>query len=833
MKKHIHSMKFKTIIASLALIPAAAIAGCEGEKATIPSPDEYIAGNSIWFDTPTSSQMSEPWKIHDFSGSPVNPDREWESRSLPIGNGSLGGSILGSVGRERVVINEKTLWTGGPGTGTEQYWAMNRKVNPATLDSIRQLLAKGDKATAGRMVSAEFRGTVDYDRHRFGTYTEMGELLVNTSIDESAVSDYRRVLNIDKSVALVSFTADSVKYARRYFCSYPDSVMVWRFQSEGGLQNLELSFVTPQTIDKVTAVDGNSLLYQGHLDNNGMQWAMRVEARVNGGGTVKTDADTRTLSVSGTDDVVFLIAGDTDYRMNFDPDPADPKAFVGGDPAVIVNKIIDTASCKSYDKLYADHLADYRSLYDRVKLAINPGEQRPAPLPTDRRLAAYRDSAADHGLEETYFNFGRYLLISSSRPGSMPANLQGIWHNNLDGPWRVDYHNNINVQMNYWPATSTNLLECFVPYIDYIRGLVKPGENTARDYWNARGWTAGISTNIFGFTAPLNSGDMTWNYNPSAGPWLASQIWEYYDYTRDTDWLRETGYPIIKSSADFASDLLYKNGDTYTAAPSYSPEHGQCDLGATYANAVTREILLDAIEAARILDTDQESVKEWQSLLDSIAPYRIGSHGQLQEWSDDIDDPNDLHRHTNHLFGLHPGRSINAMTDTLLANAARQTLRERGDAATGWSMGWKLNHWARLFDGDHAYTLFKNLLRQGTADNLWDVHPPFQIDGNFGGTAGIAELFMQSHTGTINLLPALPSDWADSQIEGLLARGNFEVSVYARGGNLDHALIKSVKGGPCKIAYRGLETSVDTKPGDIVKITADENAGTLTATIGH
>lgn len=822
-------MTFKTFSAAIALTAAAAAAGCAGQKAPMPTADDYIAGNSIWFDTPTSSQTSAPWTINDFSGAPTNPDREWESRSLPIGNGSLGGSILGSVARERVVINEKTLWMGGPGTGPERYWAMNRKVDPATLDSIRQLLEKGKNEEAGRMVSREFRGTVDYDRNVFGTYTEMGEILVATSIDESKVSDYRRVLNIDKSVALVSFTADSVRYARRYFCSYPDSVMVWRFQSDGGAQNLELTFATPQTVDKVTAEGSNSLLYQGHLDNNGMRWAMRVEAKVSGEGTVKADAEARTLTVSGADDVEFLIAGDTDYRMNLDPDPTDAKAFVGGDPAVTVNKIIDAASRKSYDRLYADHLDDYLGLYGRVRLAINPGQERPAPLPTDRRLVAYRDSAADHGLEETYFNFGRYLLISSSRPGTMPANLQGLWHNNIDGPWRVDYHNNINVQMNYWPATSTNLLECFEPYIDYIRGLVKPGEATARDYWNARGWTASISANIFGFTAPLNSGQMSWNYNPSAGPWLASQIWEYYDYTRDTDWLREVGYPIIKSSADFASDLLHKSGDTYTTAPSYSPEHGECDLGATYANAVTREILLDAIEAARTLDTDPQSVKEWQRLLDSIRPYQVGSHGQLQEWTDDIDDPNDRHRHTNHLFGLHPGRTINAMTDTVLADAARQTLRERGDAATGWSMGWKLNHWARLFDGDHAYTLFKNLLRQGTSDNLWDVHPPFQIDGNFGGTAGIAELFMQSHTGVINLLPALPSDWADSHIEGLLARGNFEVSVYAKDGNLDYALIRSVKGGPCEIAYRGLRATVDTKPGETIRVTADTAAGTLQA----
>lgn len=829
MKIITHKMSFNNLIITLSLLPAIAATGCASKHAPWPNPDEYTAGNSIWFDTPTSSEISSPWLINDFSSTPVNPDHEWESKSLPIGNGSFGGAILGSVSRERVVLNEKSLWTGGPASGVERYWNMNRTVSPATLDSIRQLLVEGKNAEAGRMTSIAFRGNVPYDRNCFGTFTEMGEALITTGINENDVHDYKRILNIDKSVALVSFKADSVDYARRYFCSYPDSVMVWKYQSEGGLQDLVFTFNTPQIIDTVTVVDGNSLLYQGHVENNGMKWALRVAAKAINGGSVEADAAKRTISVTGADDVEFLLAGDTDYRMNFSPDTSDPKAFVGTDPAVIVNKVIDAASRKSYEQLYADHLKDYSNLYNRVVLAINPDESRPSDLPTDKRLHAYRNDTIDHGLEETYYNFGRYLLISASRPGNMPANLQGLWHNNFDGPWRVDYHNNINVQMNYWPAASTNLLECFTPYIDYIRGLVKPGETTAKSYWGARGWTAGISTNVFGFTAPLDAGDMTWNYNPSAGPWLATQVWEYYDYTRDKDWLREVGYPIIKSSADFASDLLYKANGSYTAAPSYSPEHGQCDLGSTYANAVTREILMDAIEAAKILNKDAESVKEWQEKLDNIYPYQIGRYGQLQEWYEDIDDNQDKHRHTNHLFGLHPGRSIDAISDTTLANAARETLRERGDEATGWSMGWKLNHWARLFDGDHAYTLFKNLLKQGTADNMWDVHPPFQIDGNFGGTAGITEMFLQSHSGRINLLPALPSQWGNSHITGLLARGNFEVSVYAKDGRLYYAIIKSNKGGKCNLYYRGMETSVDTTPGMILRVTADESTHTLKA----
>ena len=813
--------------AELLTILALAATACSNAG---PDINDYATGNVIWFDTPTSSEVSQPWLINDFSATITNPDPEWERNSLPIGNGSFGGAVLGSVARERVVLNEKTLWMGGPATGTEEYWDMNRTVDPATLDTIRQLLVDGKNREAGRLTSERFRGNINYDRSRFGTFTVMGEALVNTGIDEAGITDYKRVLNLDKSLAVVTFADGPATYTRRYFCSYPDSVMVWNYESEGAMQNLTFEFVTPHKVTSITDDGAGSLLYQGVLENNGMRWALRVMARVNGNGTVTTDAEAGTISVADANNVDFLLAGDTDYVMNFDPDPKDAKAFVGADPALTVNAVIDAAAKKSFRQLYAAHYADYSELYDRVKLSINPDKHSNDTLTTPARLKAYREGAADPGLEETYFQFGRYLLISSSRPGTMPANLQGLWHNNFDGPWHMDYHNNINLQMNYWPASVTNLDECFVPFVDYVRGIIKPGERTADAYYGARGWTAAISTNVFGFTAPLNSEDMTWNYNPSAGPWLATQIWDYYDYTRDTDWLRNVGYDIIKGSANFASDLLYKVNGSYTAAPSYSPEHGDCDLGATYANAVTREVLLDAIEAARVLDVDADLAAEWQARLDSIYPYQIGQYGQLQEWYNDIDPYGDQHRHTNHLFGLHPGHTIDAVTDTVLANACKETLRQRGDEATGWSMGWKLNHWARLLDGDHAYTLYRNLLSHGTADNLWDMHPPFQIDGNFGGTAGVAELFLQSQNKRIHLLPALPSTWTDCAVTGLRARGNFEVDVYVKDGALDYAEITSLSGGPCHLLYRGHELDADTKPGEKLKVTADAATGELSAT---
>lgn len=761
------------------------------------------------------------WKTNDFSASAENPDPTWESQSLPIGNGSFGATIMGSVERERIVLNEKTLWMGGPGTGAQRYWDMNRKVSPAQLDSIRTLLKAGKSAEADRLTARLYGGTTPYDRTRFGTFTMMGEAYVATGIpDTAAITDYRRALDIDSAIVSVSFNAGGIRYVRRYFASYPDSVMVWSFTSHGGTQNLTFSFDTPQQPVRITSPAEGSLLYSGKLENNGMEWALRVEVRAIGGGTVHADAATGLITVTGATDVEFLLAGDTDYVMNFDPDFNDPKAYTGMDPVANVNSIIARASAMSYAELLGRHVADYRNLYARVTLDL--GGKGRGNIPTPKRLAAYREGTADPDLEQMFFQFGRYLLIASSRAGTMPANLQGLWNNNIDGPWRVDYHNNINLQMNYWPAMSTNLTECFTPFIDYVRSLTKSGAKTASDYYGARGWTAEVSTNIFGFTAPLASDNMSWNYNPTAGPWLVTQLWEYYDYTRDKEWLRKVGYPIIKGSADFVSDLLMEHNGTYTSAPSYSPEHGPCDLGATYANAVTREVLKEAITASEILGVDKENRKEWTEKLENMYPYQIGRFGQLQEWYEDIDPYGDHHRHTNHLFGLHPGSTIDPLTDTELADACRETLRQRGDAATGWSMGWKLNHWARLLDGDHAHTLLSNLLKNGTADNMWDLHPPFQIDGNFGGTAGIAELFLQSHTGKLHLLPALPGEWSNGSVSGLMARGNFEVDITYANGKLENAVIRSKGGNPCTVYYDGMELSFPTETGVSYRVTANK-----------
>ena len=787
---------------------------------------DYTRGLSIWFDTPNSLDGRAIWLRADGSG--MNPDREWENASLPIGNGSLGANILGSVAAERITLNEKTLWKGGPNTagGADYYWKVNKQ-SASVMEEIRQAFTDGDYEKAELLTRKNFNGLAHYEEgdetpFRFGSFTTMGEIYVETGLSEIGMSDYYRALSLDSAMAVVSFKKDNTRYMRKYFISYPDSVMAMKFTAnKTGKQNLVLRYCpNSEAKSSLRADDTDGLLYTGVLENNGMKFAIRIKA-ITKGGTTTVEQDR--LIVKDADEVVFLLTADTDYKMNFQPDFKDPKTYVGSDPEQTTRKTMEGAIRKGYDELYRAHEADYTSLFNRVKLQLNP-EVTARNLPTNLRLANYRKGQADYRLEELYYQYGRYLLIACSRPGNMPANLQGMWHNNLNGPWRVDYHNNINIQMNSWPACSTNLGECTQPLVDFIRSLVKPGAETAKAYFNARGWTASISANIFGFTSPLSSEDMSWNFNPMAGPWLATHIWEYYDYTRDKEFLKSTGYDLLKSSAQFTVDYLWHKPDgTYTAAPSTSPEHGPVDEGTTFVHAVVREILLNAIEASKVLGVDKKERKEWEYVLAHLAPYKIGRYGQLMEWSRDIDDPEDEHRHVNHLFGLHPGHTLSPVTTPELAQAARVVLEHRGDGATGWSMGWKLNQWARLQDGNHAYKLYGNLLKNGTLDNLWDTHAPFQIDGNFGGTAGITEMLLQSHMGFIQLLPALPDAWQDGSVSGICARGGFEVNLSWKDGKLAEAVVTSEKGVPCTVRYEDKTLSFKTKKGSSYRIIMDNN----------
>lgn len=795
--------------------------------------------HEVWFDQPTTLNGQQCWwkgqndktkKPVRAGDSAVNSDHEWEYRSLPLGNGSIGCNVMGSVATERYTLNEKTLWRGGPNTakGAEDYWNQNKQ-SAHVLKDIRQAFLDGDWDKAAQLTTRNFNSTVPYEatgepQFRFGSFTTMGELLLETDIHDKNIRNYRRALSIDSAYATVSFTdAEGTHYVRRTFVSYPANVMVVKLSANKlGSQTLNVRYTpNPVSEGKFTADGKDALCYTAHLDNNKMEYVVRIKAIAKGG--IVSYHDDGTLHIDHADEVTLLLTADTDYAPNYNPDFNDNRAYVGVEPAKTTAKWLKQAAKKGYKRLFANHYRDYAALFNRVEFTLD-GEA--SAKPTNERLADYRKGTKDAGLETLYYQYGRYLLIASSRPGNLPANLQGMWHNNVDGPWRVDYHNNINLQMNYWPALSTNLTECTEPLTDFIRLLEKPGERTAKAYWGARGWAAGISANIFGFTAPLEGTDMSWNYNPMAASWLATHLWDYYDYTRNEDFLRHTAYPLMKGCALFCEDFLWDKpgSNILTAAPSTSPEHGPIDEGTTFTHAVIREILLDCIDAANVLHTDADEVKRWEGILKKLAPYKIGRYGQLMEWSRDIDDPNDQHRHVNHLFGLHPGHTISPLTTPTLANAARVVLEHRGDGATGWSMGWKLNQWARLHDGNHSYILFGNLLKNGTADNLWDIHPPFQIDGNFGGTAGVTEMLLQSHAGCLDLLPSLPDAWAKGSIKGLRARGNFGVDLAWDGGKLTQARITANVGGMCHIRYGELKLSLHTEKGKTYNVSVKNGA---------
>ena len=803
---------------------------------------------AIWFDTPTTLLGRMPWyggrpELWEGNDRPViqgpwdeNENKEWETASLPIGNGSIGANILGSIEAERITFNEKSLWRGGPNNakGADYYWNVNKE-SAHLLPLIREAFEQGDEERAALLTRKNFNSEVSYEAadepaFRFGNFTTMGEFYVETGLSSVGMSHYRRSLSLDSALATISFVKDKVSYRRDYFISYPHQVLVMRFSAnQPGQQNLTLSYApNPESNGSMQAIGQASLCYEARLKSNQMAYTVRITA-LPSGGTLQNDG--QRLLIKGADEVVFLVTADTDYRMNFDPDFTDPTTYVGVNPSETTAQWMAEAKKQGYEGLLKAHLNDYQALFQRVKFELNPSANASTTAnkeaaasashqtiipdyPTPERLKRYRQGESDFYLEQLYYQYGRYLLIASSRPGNLPAHLQGLWHNHVDGPWRVDYHNNINIQMNYWPACSTGLSDCMVPLIDFIRLLQKPGQRTAKAYFGARGWTASISANIFGFTTPLRDENMSWNFNPMAGPWLATHLWEYYDYTRDRAFLQQVGYPLIRESARFAVDYLWHKPDgSYTAAPSTSPEHGPIDQGATFVHAVVREILLNAIEASRLLGCDKGERKSWEEVLTHLAPYAIGRYGQLMEWSRDIDDPDDHHRHVNHLFGLHPGHTISPITTPQLADAARVVLTHRGDGATGWSMGWKLNQWARLHDGNHAYMLYQNLLKNGTLDNLWDTHPPFQIDGNFGGTAGVTEMLLQSHAGFIHLLPSLPEAWSEGAVSGLEARGNFMVSLRWQGGELSEVTLLSRQGGRCTLRYKGAEITLNTQKG--------------------
>jgi alpha-L-fucosidase 2 len=735
------------------------------------------------------------------------PANEWVE-ALPVGAGRMGAMVFGGVAAERLQLNEDTLWAGGP------YDPANPEALKA-LPAIRALIDAGDYAKATQVAEARFMAMPK----RQMAYQTIGDLKLTFPGLGGEPDDYVRDLDLDGAIATTRFTVGETRYTRQVIGSYPDRVIAVRLSADKGRAiSVDLAFDSPLKSKPVARVEGrDTLVLAGANDTQqGVAAALKFECRVqvvNKGGTLTAKGDG--LSVAGAGEVLLLIAAATSYRR-FDD--------VGGDPAALNRAVLARASAKPWRTLLADHQTDHRALFRRV--SVDFGTTTAALKPTDERIKVSQ-TTDDPALAALYYQYGRYLLIACSRPGGQPANLQGVWNDQTSPPWGGKYTININTEMNYWPAEPTGLAECVKPLVEMVRDLSVTGARTAKVMYDARGWVTHHNTDLWRASGPIDGAKFgVW---PTGGAWLCKHLWDHYDYGRDRAYLADV-YPLMRGSALFFLDALVvdpKSGKLVTS-PSISPEnshgHGSSLVaGPTMDQAIIRDLFTSCIKAAAILGTDADFAAELAAARERLAPYKIGKDGQLQEWQEDWDaDATDIHhRHVSHLYGVFPSDQIAIDTTPKLADAAKVSLNIRGDISTGWAIAWRLNLWSRLGDGDRAHRILSLLLGpERTYPNMFDAHPPFQIDGNFGGTSGMTEMILQSRNDQILLLPALPSAWPTGRLTGLRARGAVGVDVVWARGKLETAVLTAAADGRHRVRYGTSTIDLDIKKGQRVRLTA-------------